>query len=250
MVHPERYALALAAVVLTTAVAACGSGSSSQGTTGGGAGAGAAITGAGAAAQQGGKLTVLSAADVDYLDPGQSYYVFGLMVSTAVNRQLYYYKPGDSQSADARPGHGAAEDLARRQDDHRQHPARASATRPPVDREVVAGDVKYAMERAFSANVPSGYALSYFKTIVGAPQKPGADPPDPGHPGARRAHARHQAHEARGRRSSPRRWPCRSRCRCRRSTRRSSTARRRPTTTSTSPSPARTWSSTTSRRAW
>src|SRR3954452_21165389 len=99
MVHPERYALTLAAVVLTAPAAACGSGSSSQGTTAGGAGAGAAITGAGAAAQKGGKLTVLAAADIDYLDPGQSYYVFGLLVSTAVNRQLYYYKPGDSRSA-------------------------------------------------------------------------------------------------------------------------------------------------------
>src|SRR4051794_23764043 len=99
MVHPERYALALTAVVLTTAVAACGSGSSSQGTTGSGAGAGAAITGAGAAAQRGGKLPVLAAADIDSLAPGQSYYVFGLMVSPAVNRQLYYYKPGDSRSA-------------------------------------------------------------------------------------------------------------------------------------------------------
>ena len=124
MVHPERYALGLAAIVLTSAVAACGSGSSSQGTTGSGAGAGAAITGAGAAAQKGGKLTVLAAADIDYLDPGQSYYVFGLMVSTAVNRQLYYYQPGDSQSATPDLATAAPKISARRQDDHRHHPAR------------------------------------------------------------------------------------------------------------------------------
>src|SRR4051794_25488913 len=99
MVHPERYALALTAVVLTTAVAACGGGSSSQGTTGSGAGAGAAITGAGAAAQKGAKPTVRAPADIASLARAQSYYVFGLMVSTAVNRQLYYYKPGDSRSA-------------------------------------------------------------------------------------------------------------------------------------------------------
>ena len=130
MVHPERYALALAAVVLTTAVAACGSGSSSQGTTGSGAGAGAAITGAGAAAQKGGKLTVLAAADIDYLDPGQSYYVFGLMVSTAVNRQLYYYKPGDSQSAtpDLATARRGSRPTARRS---RSASGAASATRRP-----------------------------------------------------------------------------------------------------------------------
>src|SRR6476659_3400031 len=138
MVHPERYALGLAAVVLTTAVAACGSGSSSQGTTGGGAGAGAAITGAGAAAQQGGKLTVLSAGDVDYLDPGQSYYVFGLMVSTAVNRQLYYYKPGDSQTAT--PDLATAPPMISPDGKTITVTIRRGVRyAPPVDREVVAG---------------------------------------------------------------------------------------------------------------
>src|SRR5687768_18047912 len=33
---------------------------------------------------------------------------------------------------------------------------------PPVNREVTSKDVKYAFERAFSENVPSGYATSYF----------------------------------------------------------------------------------------
>ena len=44
---------------------------------------------------------------------------------------------------------------------------------PPVDREVTSKDVKYAFERAFTANVPSGYATSYFGDIVGAPTTPG-----------------------------------------------------------------------------
>src|SRR3954454_10504189 len=172
MVHPQRYALALAAVVLATAVAACGGGSSPQGTTADGAGSGAAITGAGAAAQKGGTLKVLAAADIDYLDPGQSYYVFGLMVSTAVNRQLYYYKPGDSQSPtpDLATGPPQISADGKTITVRLRHGVRYA---PPVDREVAAADVKYAMERAFSANVPSGYALSYFKTIVGAPQRPG-----------------------------------------------------------------------------
>ena len=43
---------------------------------------------------------------------------------------------------------------------------------PPVNREVKAEDVKYAIERAFSANVPSGYATSYFAEIDGAPSAP------------------------------------------------------------------------------
>ena len=41
---------------------------------------------------------------------------------------------------------------------------------PPVDREVTSKDVKYAIERAFTTNVPSGYATSYFAEIEGAPE--------------------------------------------------------------------------------
>src|SRR5215217_2238211 len=44
---------------------------------------------------------------------------------------------------------------------------------PPVDREVTSKDVKYAFERAFTQNVPSGYATSYFGDIKGAPKAPG-----------------------------------------------------------------------------
>ena len=38
---------------------------------------------------------------------------------------------------------------------------------PPVNREVKTTDIKYAIERAFSKKVPSGYAGAYFSTIVG-----------------------------------------------------------------------------------
>ena len=43
----------------------------------------------------------------------------------------------------------------------------------PVNREVEAKDVKYAIERAFTANVPNGYARAYLGDLVGAPKKPG-----------------------------------------------------------------------------
>jgi peptide/nickel transport system substrate-binding protein len=43
---------------------------------------------------------------------------------------------------------------------------------PPVNREVTTKDIKYAFERAFSKNVPSGYAGTYFGSIVGTPEKP------------------------------------------------------------------------------
>ena len=47
--------------------------------------------------KRGGKLTVLASADVDYLDPGQTYYTFGYMVQYAVNRTLYSFKPDNSE---------------------------------------------------------------------------------------------------------------------------------------------------------
>src|SRR4051812_46109197 len=47
--------------------------------------------------KQGGAVTFLAAADVDYLDPGQTYYTFGYMVQYAVNRPLYSFKPDDDE---------------------------------------------------------------------------------------------------------------------------------------------------------
>src|SRR3712207_1193680 len=46
--------------------------------------------------KQGGKVTFLAAGDVDYLDPGQTYYTFGYMVQYAVNRPLYSFSPDDA----------------------------------------------------------------------------------------------------------------------------------------------------------
>ena len=43
---------------------------------------------------------------------------------------------------------------------------------PPVNRAVKCDDIKYAFERAFSENVPNGYATQYFGDIVGAPSNP------------------------------------------------------------------------------
>ena len=72
--------------------------------------------------RRGGDLTFLAAADVDYLDPGQTYYVFGFQVGTATNRTLYAFKPDNSTDADPRPRRRRAADLVGQQDDHRQDP--------------------------------------------------------------------------------------------------------------------------------
>ncbi len=152
------------------------------------AGAGASGTEDGTAlkdGKRGGTLTFIAAGDVDYLDPGQTYYTFGYTVHYAVNRTLYAFRPNDP--VDPVP------DLADREPeispDNRTITVRIKPGiryAPPVDREVSAADIKYAFERAFSRNVPSGYAGAYFTAIEGAPEAgsgaikdiPGIETPD------------------------------------------------------------------------
>ena len=167
--HARRLAGILSAAVLALGAAGCGG--DGDGGSDGASGTGAA--GASAEGKKGGEVTVLSAGDVDYVDPGQTYYVFGLMIHNAVNRGLYTYKPGDREQPTPDLATGPPE-VSR---DLRSVTVKMrSGVRfaPPVDREVTSKDVKYAFERAFSANVPSPYAGVYFSDIVGAPAKPGA----------------------------------------------------------------------------
>ena len=121
----------------------------------------------------GGKLTVLASGDVDYLDPGLAYYTFGYMVEYAVNRPLYSFKPDNSEKPVPDLASGPPEISA----DNKTITVKIKPGvkyAPPVNREVTTKDIKYAFERAFSKNVPSGYAGTYFSSIVGTPEKPNA----------------------------------------------------------------------------
>jgi peptide/nickel transport system substrate-binding protein len=153
-------------------VAACG-GSDSGSSTGGGAGSsGGTRTGTKITqGKKGGNLSFLAAADVDYLDPGQTYYQFGYVVHYAVNRTLYSFKPDDS----IKPVPDLATGPPEISSDNKTitvHIKKGVKYAPPVNREVKAQDIKYAIERAFSKEVPSGYAGAYFGAIVGTPAKP------------------------------------------------------------------------------
>ena len=199
--------------------------------------------------KQGGAITFLAAADVDYLDPGQTYYTFGYMVQYAVNRPLYSFEPDDAENP--------VPDLAEGEPEISEDNKTITVTlkkgvkfSPPVNREVTSEDVKYGIERAFTTNVPSGYATSYFAEIEGAPEAPvkigklkpfsGLDASDPQKlvikltkPVAPRVAA---ALVMPITVPVPKEYASRS-----------STRRTRRRTTSTSPSPARTWSRTTPR---
>jgi peptide/nickel transport system substrate-binding protein len=170
-----RWTLLVSVVAaLAMFVAACG-GNDDDG------GGGAATTTEGTKikqGKQGGALTVLAAGDVDYIDPGQTYYQFGYVVAYSTNRTLYSFKPDNSVT----PVPDLAEGEPEVSPDGKTITVKLKKGikyAPPVNREVKAADIKYAIERAFSKEVPSGYAGTYFSSIVGTPEKPNSgDPKD------------------------------------------------------------------------
>ena len=183
-----RTPVALAAVVALLGLGACGGddGDAPGGTAARSAGGGAELGiteqlfagGASdnrrdpAAGREGGKLTVLSAGDVDYLDPGKTYYVYAMGIINAVHRGLYAYPPDENEPVPdlaAGPPEIAADGKTVTVE------LKPGVTyTPPVSREVTSKDVKYAIERAFTAAVSNGYAGIYFGDVVGAPE-PGGD---------------------------------------------------------------------------
>jgi peptide/nickel transport system substrate-binding protein len=125
-----------------------------------------------AGGKKGGSLTVLSAGDVDYLDPQKTYYQYAIGIINALHRGLYAYPP--SEELEAVPD--LAESAPEVSSDGKTVTVKIREGvrfSPPVNREVTSKDVKYGIERAFQANVANGYARVYFKDIVGVPEKPG-----------------------------------------------------------------------------
>lgn len=121
-------------------------------------------------AKPGGTLTYLWAGDVDYLDPGQTYYQAGYEVNMVVGRRLYAQNPEGETVPDLAEGEPEVSEDGKTITIKLRPGVRYA---PPVNREVKADDLEYAFERAFTANVPSGYATAYFAELEGAPQKPG-----------------------------------------------------------------------------
>jgi peptide/nickel transport system substrate-binding protein len=118
----------------------------------------------------GGTLTMLAASDVDFLDPGHTYYSLGAQVALATQRPLYGFRPGDL----SQPVPDLASALPAISADGRTItvPIRAGVRfSPPVDREVTSHDVAYAFDRFFSINV-GGLYPGYFADLIGAPAKP------------------------------------------------------------------------------
>src|SRR5215208_8095952 len=182
--------LALAALIALLGLGACGGdddegeggGTPAQSQSGGGDAnvteqlfAGSAVTNIAKPEEgkKGGKLTMLSAGDVDYMDPGKTYYSYGFAIMNAIHRGLYAYPPRQGQ-IEAVPD--LAEDMPDISEDGKTVTVKLKSGvkfSPPVNREVTSKDVKYAIERAFTAAVANGYARAYMSDLIGAPKEPG-----------------------------------------------------------------------------
>jgi peptide/nickel transport system substrate-binding protein len=147
-------------------IAACGGGDDSGGSGSTPENEFAPPTAAPEGAQRGGDLQVLAAGDVDYIDPGASYYQFSYMITGATQRQLLSWQPDDEVNA--------TPDMATEQpqvsDDGLEITFQLRTGvkfSPPVNREVRCDDFKYAIERALMPGVANGYVPTYFKDVVG-----------------------------------------------------------------------------------
>jgi len=129
-------------------------------------------------ATEGGDLKVIAAGDVDYIDPGASYYQFTYMINNAGHRQLLTWGPDDVEQATP----DGAEDYPEVSDDGKTltFTIREGMTfAPPVDREIVAADYEYAIERALLPGVANGYQSLYLSDIVGYEEAVKAGEEDP-----------------------------------------------------------------------
>jgi peptide/nickel transport system substrate-binding protein len=153
--------IVLAIAVLALLVAGCGGSSGSKSSTGGG------VAKPSSGAKKGGHLDVLSASDIDSLDPGYWYYQYDYMAGAEpVDRALYSWEadkttptPDIATAAPAISNGGRTLTIKIRPG--------IKYSPGPVKRTVKADDFKYALERCFLPQVANGYVNSYIGDLVG-----------------------------------------------------------------------------------
>jgi peptide/nickel transport system substrate-binding protein len=166
----------LAVVGLVLVAAGCGGGGGSSSSSGA---AGSQVSTTPPAtptkcATKGGTLRILSAGDVDHIDPGEAYYSYSYEITRPTQRYLLIAKPG---STALQPDLAAS--MPKVSKDGRTITVtikKGIRFSPPVNREVTSADVKYAIERGFATSVANGYAGAYFGVIKGAPKTPPLHP--------------------------------------------------------------------------
>jgi peptide/nickel transport system substrate-binding protein len=165
-IHDAGGRFGLLACLAALVLAGCGGGSGNSTDE-------STSTGAPTSGKQGGKITMLWTDDVDFIDPGQTYYQLGFMLAYATQRPLYNWKPDDAEHS--------VPDLAESDPQISTDGCKVTVKlrsgikfSPPVNRAATSKDVKYAIERGFFNTVNNGYAGSYFGDLKGA--KVGAKP--------------------------------------------------------------------------
>jgi len=152
-------ATAVVASALALAVAGCGGDGDSEEPA-------QNNTGPSQEAKKGGDLTVFYAADVDFVDPGQTYYQYGFLVAYATQRPLYSFKPDDAIN----PEPDLAEGPPEISDDGKTVTVKIKPGvkfSPPVNREVTSDDVAYAIQRGFTPQVAGQYVGAFMGDLTG-----------------------------------------------------------------------------------
>jgi peptide/nickel transport system substrate-binding protein len=158
----KRFIVLAIAVLALLVVAGCGGDDDN-----GGGGGGKAATTASQGAKKGGHLDVLSASDVDGLDPGYWYYQYDYMaLMEPTQRSLYGWEADKTQpTPDLAEGQPAISDGGKTMTIKIRPGVKYSPG--PVKRTVKADDFKYALERCFLPQVGNGYVNAYLGTIAG-----------------------------------------------------------------------------------
>jgi peptide/nickel transport system substrate-binding protein len=155
--------LVLAIVVLGLVFVGCGGDDDSSSNGGGGK----ASTTVSEGAKKGGHLDVLSASDVDGLDPGYWYYQYDYMaLMEPTQRSLYGWEADKTQpTPDLADGEPQLADGGKTMTIKIRSGIKYSPG--PVKRTVKADDFKYALERCFLPQVGNGYVNAYLGEITG-----------------------------------------------------------------------------------
>jgi len=177
-------AIALVAV-MGLVLAACGSSSSSSSSSSGSTATSVSSTGkfdtgpyanptteSLTGGKKGGTLEVLDETDFEHLDPGIAYYSIDYEVVFATQRPLYSNKPNTASEKSPDMASSAPE-ISTDGKTVTVHLREGIKFSPPVNREVTAEDVKYAIERGANPNVANPYIHSYFDAVEGVPKATG-----------------------------------------------------------------------------
>jgi peptide/nickel transport system substrate-binding protein len=172
--------------LLAAGISACGGSSSSSSSSGGGSSSqGSAIKapplkpGENPAGQQlygkkkGGVLNVVSNGDFEHLDSGSAYYALDYSIIQATDRPLFSFPPNsvntvrpDLATTIPTTANGGITDGGKTITVHIHTGVHYS---PPVNREVTAQDVAFALERGANPNVGNAYWPAYFGAGSPAP---------------------------------------------------------------------------------